>query len=437
MEKQQQLAVNGQAVYQADFNTMGESAGLADDRVFAELVRLAPYNGAVVKGIIPFSNNTITGTLQQTVSPNSSTGSVLVRPFRAFVGSRTSVSSNPLKNWRDIRSGVFAQSSDGVNLGYKAPITANSSGNPRWDLVYASVVPDAPGDSAPRKIKDPSSQAISSSSQVLNLVCAVTVAVAAGTPGASPNLPATPSDGGGAYIIPLAYVRVPNGFGGSSAVQNVDILDAQPTVTGCPPMGIAMRPANSLYTAGGSTLTNARVQTWGSAGTRPSSFLPPDMTGGESLIVPLDLTDASQSNWSHADGVVVDNSRDWRWRFFRWSLYMQTGVKLASDSNGSFDSASVPCGGKTDVSDPDKMMVGLGQSFTRDSAIVTSISSDPDPYHTVAYVDQASDASLPSGSGFGLFVRWTDGALVFKSLTNSPLRSVFIWVDASAPMANF
>ena len=47
MEDRYQHSENGRSVLQADLNAIGEASALADDRVFAELLRLLPFNGTV------------------------------------------------------------------------------------------------------------------------------------------------------------------------------------------------------------------------------------------------------------------------------------------------------------------------------------------------------------------------------------------------------
>ena len=433
MEKQQQLASNGQAVYQADINVLGESGGLADDRTLAEFIRIKPFDGSnVTKAVFPYG---VRGDKTATVCPNGATGSVLVMPFRAFIGSTTGVGTDAKKNWRDIRSGVFAVSTSGTALGLKVTFVANSSGNPRWDLIYATVTPNTAGDVGARKTKDPTTQAVTSPSVTLNLVCAVSVTVSAGTPGASPALPSVPSDGGGSYIVPLAYVRIPNGFTATSTVSSRDILDAEPVALVHRSTGVAtLGPAAQVFKPGGVALTAAQIATWGSTGTRPGWFLPPDMMGGDGCLIPLDMFDASQANWNFADGAVVDDSRDWRNRMFKWQLHYSAN-KFASDpTNGG--TVAVPAGYVNSGGSTKNLVSGLGQSFLADSSH-TAIPGGP--WATVAYIDSTivGTSNLPSGSGFGLFVDLATGNLILKALGTSPGVRALLWIEASAPMPNY
>src|SRR5262245_59795698 len=101
----------GQAVSTGDLVTMAENAGLADDHVLAELLRLPPFDGTTVaKAIIPFG---IEGPQGAGFVPNrqivqgsgAADGKIRVLPFRAIIGSRDEiVVGGEKKTWRDIRS---------------------------------------------------------------------------------------------------------------------------------------------------------------------------------------------------------------------------------------------------------------------------------------------------------------------------------------------
>ncbi len=114
-EPQFQLVDNGQEVQQADFDLLGQTSGLADDRVLAEFLRFPPYTGTVVKAIYPYG--TSTSASAATVSaPGTASGSVLINPFRAIVGSRTAAATDALKSWRDVRSGVLVGGGGSIKM---------------------------------------------------------------------------------------------------------------------------------------------------------------------------------------------------------------------------------------------------------------------------------------------------------------------------------
>ncbi len=127
--------------------------------MLAEALRLAPNQGAVSRAIFPYGWS---GDNSGTVTPTTAAdGSVYIAPFRAVIGSRTNVSTDGLKSWRDIRSAVFVAGADPTTptpvtaLAVKQALAANSSGLDRWDLIYAAVTPDANANSVQRAVKNP------------------------------------------------------------------------------------------------------------------------------------------------------------------------------------------------------------------------------------------------------------------------------------------
>src|ERR1700736_4514807 len=198
------LSVSGQELQKDDVNLVAKEAALADDRVLAELLRLAPFDGArVTKAIVPFGH---TGASGPTVAPNGAARSVLVSPFRAVIGSRTPVQAGAKDTWRDIRSAIYTGSP--TSLTGTVAFAPNASPNSRWDLVYAAVAVDANGASLPRFAKDAATKVVNLQTLVTTLTNPVTVGVVPGTPAPSPIAPAVPNDAGGTFYIPLSLVHI-------------------------------------------------------------------------------------------------------------------------------------------------------------------------------------------------------------------------------------
>jgi len=415
VEERFQLLNNGQSVLQADFNTLGEVSGLADDRLLAELFRLQPYDGATVRrAILPYRHEGSGAT--GLVTTNGASGSVLVNPFRAMIGSRTAVATNAKKNWRDIRSAIGVGS---TTLGQSVSLTANASGNPRWDLVWAAVAIDANSASVTRKVKDPTTKVITSSSVVTTLVTTVTLGSTAGTPAASPAWPAVPADSGSTYYVPLAYVRVPNGFGAGSTVAATDIATVAP-VLGMPGSG-GVQVADQSYVSGSATLTAAQIQTWGSTGTRPQMFMPSTMIGAASLLVPLNLTSPS-----HANGDTID-SRDWRNRISRFIVQVgNAGTQYFPWQNNA---AVMPNAEPVDITGvtSNAVLCGVGQSFVNDSLFSKKM---------VAYANGSLIETMADGTYVGLYVDTADSGKLKVYITGSPACLLFFWIDFSAPFEN-
>ncbi len=433
METQFQLTVNGQSILQADINTLGESA-LADDRMLADFLRLAPYAGGDVdKAIYPYTE---AGDLNSTVCINArGNGSVDVRPFRAFVGSRAatgaSVALNKV-NWRDIRSGIWVGDGGATADGHSqwVVLAANATGNPRWDTVYAIVTPDY--DSAPeiRRVKDPTTEVITPASLVTTLTTRVQVAVVTGTAGASPVLPTIPTDGAGSYYIALAHVYVPTGFGAASnvAVQSLAPVAPMQTISPATTGARTIRPANK---------NNVVDPTKWTGILHPATFLPTDTIGSESLIVQLDLSSASSANWSHATTGVVDDSRDWRNCLFKWTAF---AVNIAVDATASFAAqysptptpyALVPSFGYTSEAGV-SCAVGGGQSFVAEAttnSIVAAITNA-----TIAA--NKNMTGLPVDATILIYCDQADSGKLKVLISGTPRAKVVFFIEAFGPVAS-
>ena len=414
---------NGQEVEQSDLNLMSDSGGLADDHVLAELLRLAPFSaGPVAKAILPFGSSA-------TIAPAGATGSVTVNPFRAVVGTRdTAANIGPLKNWNDLRSAIFT----GPNgLSMQQALQANGGAQPRWDLLYAQLQVDAPGQQVSRYRKDPSSEQVTVVQVAKSLVQAISVNVVQGTVG-GPK-PQLPPDGGGTFFFPLVNVRVPANFGSLSTVAPTDIEELAPYV----PLALAtgasvLVPANHQYKEGGTVLSSQNFG-WGSGGARPGPVMPPTMSGCESRLIAIDVQAAASANWSHQHESVVDDSRDWRNRVFRWFAIVNPSAPALFpwDHAGAVPARVVAATGA--AASGGWMAFGFGQSFVPDGQVmcVPPLSLN---FPVVAQVN-ALNATLPASDYVALAVDPQSGALkVF--ISGVPGVRAFFWIDASGQYPN-
>ncbi|HEU4729981.1 MAG TPA: hypothetical protein VFT22_18920 [Kofleriaceae bacterium] len=424
MEPKYQMLNNGQEVQQADLNTLGDSSGLADDRTLAELVRLVGVDGSsnIARGIMPYGVTIpgFAGALPPNfgvIAPNGGTGSVKVYPFRAFVGSRTIVGTDAKANWRDSRSTIAIAAATAFQ---PVTIPANASGNPRWDLVYATITPDANGATFSRFVKDPTTGAEGAQNLVTTLVTTVALGETTGLPGVNPGFPATPSDGGGSYVIPLAYVRVPNGFGAGSTVGVNDIFEVAPIVSLAPASGGArVGPANGLNTAAGSL--QARTP-WPASGNRTGPYLPSTMVGCESRFFGIDLLSATKSINS---GDIIDSSIDWRFRAFRWFATAQNNALTKFAYDPSHAGTNIVLDDFSTIALGNQTTFGFGQSFLVDAA--------PEAY--VAFLVNARMTQIAAATNIRISVDMTTGALkVFYS--GAPAVMLFIWIDATGSFPN-
>jgi hypothetical protein len=418
-----QLMTNGQEVEQSDINALSDAGGLADDKVLAELLRLAPFSGSgVAKAILPFGTSA-------TVAPAGASGSVTISPFRAVVGTRDTVGNiGSLKNWNDLRSAIFT----GPNaLSFSQLLQSNTAAQARWDLIYAQLQVDAPGAQVSRYRKDPSTEQVTVVQVAKSLVQSISVAVLSGQPGgAKPQLP---PDGGGTYFFPLANVRIPANFGPLSTVAPTDIEELAPYVPLALTTGASVLvPANHQYKEGGTVLSSAAFA-WGSGGPRPGPVMPPTMSGCEGRLIAIDAQAAASANWSHQSGSVVDDSRDWRNRVFRWLAIVNPSAQAIFpwDHGGSPPSRAIGATGA--AAQGGWMAFGFGQSFAPDGQILCvpplSINAP-----VAAQVTQGN-AGLPQSTYVALAVDPSSGALkVF--ISGVPGVRAFFWLEASGQFPN-
>ncbi len=450
-EKSVELTQVGQEVQRGDGNLAFATAGLADDRVLAEILRLAPFDGTTIyKAVIGYTS-TVSGGLtpmrQPVVVPSGSAdGKIHVNPFRAVVGSRSTVTVGPspnpttdpiiLANWRDVRSGIFVAPSGTTTLYQAILIAANASGNPRWDLVYATVAVDADQNTVSRRVKNPSTGAISTPSVPQYFTSPVTITVLQGTPGATPTLPALPADSAGNYNIPLTYVRVPNGFSASSTIAGTDLRTSV--------NGTGATPVSSYRSMGGDTVVEPATGNndatgtyaisgdfaWNAAtGPRPGPFMPNDWVGGKQILADLDLSNASSAHWSHQSLSVVDASIDWRNRRFRIDVYTCTaaaGHKFDHDPSGS--TIRIPWSRV----DGTTFSTNMGNSMAHDNTVTdggadTSLISDQ---------TNSNNTSIASGGEVSLYVNQVTGALKVFIGATAPTCRIQFWITATGQFPN-
>lgn len=447
MERKYFHSTNGQELEQSDLNLIAEDAALADDRVLAELFRLKPFDSTSMstptKGLLPFTQETLGGGFG-IIAGNGATGSVIVLPFRAFVGANVTASSDPKANWRDIRTVVFVGTNTSpatTPQSQTVTLSSNSSGFARWDLIYVRVDVDADETGVTRYIKS-AGPPVTETPTTVAVVKATTALVSkvTGTPSATPDVPTIPSDSGSTYYIPIAYVRVPDGFNSTSVViGETDIAECGPIIKLNRAVGVVTaKPATSQYRFGGAAIPVGVYRNWGATGSRPAVFMPPSMTGEEVLYIALDLSDASSVNWSHQDGSTVDDG-NWLNRVFTWTATVSgvggTNDKIPWDLTAGaispgdwWDGRGYPSGAQ-DITDIQGYTFGFGQSFL-----------DSSGGSNLAYVCKldrfSTDNQIANPGNVQIYVDLNDNKLKFTSAGSTPLCRVFIRLCASAPYNN-
>jgi hypothetical protein len=294
------LPVNGMGAQETDINLWAKNAALADDRVLAELLRLAPFTaGTPTKAVTPYG---VQGASAIVVPSGSSDATVRVRPFRAIVGSRDTIANIGHKdNWRDIRSALHVPNS--ASGQWRDVQLSATAANNRWDLIWARMDVDVGSGTVSRLVKNPSTGLGEPALAVVSRLCEVSIGVTEGAEAGSPTGPALPSDSGDAYYLPLAYVYLTHPHTLIAAVGDKAIYEVAPVVTQ-QTGALGVRPFSGSSDPSG----------WASAtawdGVRSRRYVPSSMAGGVSRFGNL----GALPNGTH----VLDSSVDWRKRFVRW-----------------------------------------------------------------------------------------------------------------------
>jgi hypothetical protein len=436
METKFKIQENGQEVRTTDIESVSTNAARADDRVLQELFRLVPYNSAgPTKYVWTYGVDTWAAqngdNSTALVHPDPSAGRLRVRAFRAAVSS-LDTSSN-LERVRGIRSGYHLP---GSTSGFTVQsLTANGSSDPRWTLLFAALTPDTNGDTATVLKQSVSSGTVSPVSVVLNTKTTVTLDTVNGTPAASPTYPTIPADAAGVYYIPLAYILIPGSFNSATILDPSAIYEVAPVVTlNTAVGGLSSRPANQQWAEGGTVDTNQSGSDAAASTYRPGAYLPSTMVGAEERVI---LIQNHLPPLSHSDGDVVDDSCDWRFRYFEWTATAETGNTVASafpsDRNVT-GTNFVSSAWNADIGVT--TAVGVGQSFVDDTT-KGAIFSVSDGNGAACVLRGTYLSKIGGGSDYVmLYVRDTDGALVVK-FSGTPDAQIKIRLRATAPYSNY
>lgn len=377
MQKQYFLTSSGQEVQFDDVNLLGQVSALADDVALSALLRVAGPSGSnPVRAVLPTYTRGASDNSLGTVS--SGTGGVTVNPFWAIVGARTAGAPT------DIRSACLA-AAQAVPL----PSQLAGAGTYRLDLVYATLYVDQNTTAVQRFKKDPTTGAVTSSNLPITKYSYVSVSSVTGVAGVSATVPALPSDPVGGFNIPLAIVRLENGFSGASVVTVDKIMDVSPAVM----LMDQCAPANGVAKSGSPY--------W--AGTSKSKYFVAASSIGESKVWGVLDTSIGALN-----GVVLDDSIDWRKRLVE--IRTQTG---AAGEETAWHSPS------TSTALPATAIPTVTQSHT--------------------FINGTTDKvifTLTNGGGtLTIYVDHATGALK-TGVTGAPNVSLFFWLSATAQLRN-
>ncbi len=423
MQNLYEAPVDGIEVQRADLNTIAKEASLAEDRVFNELTR-PTYNsvGNVDKKIFPYGlrRADLYGTYTQHQGVLSPTGAanatVHIRPFRAVLGMRTS-DTNP-DGARSTHVEAFTTS-----MQFAATVSSN-----RWDLVYARVNVDAAEPDANRYVKEASGN-IGVQSVSLFKKTSITINKVQGVEASNPTRPSLPTDVGNSYYIPLGYVLVQHPHTLTSIIAANQIQECAP-IAGIAPAagGCDVQPCDYASRAAVSGGNTGIPNDWTPANGRPREYLPTTMVGKVERFIALDFLGGHASLPLNAD-TILDESIDWRRRFFKTTVCAYANGRIASVGNlAAVNTLPQPAG-----YDPTEAVTFMGQSMTNSLSAAYTI---PGGIGRVATLTDSGVTLMASGSLIVLYVDSTSGALKVDVGSTNPTCILFLWIDATGPYSN-
>jgi hypothetical protein len=268
------------------------------------------------------------------------------------------------------------------------------------------------------------------------------VAVVQGTPAASPSLPVLPADTAPTtYYVPLAWVRVPNGFGAGSTVNAQDIRSGVLAHDGSSPVssfvdlssGFRVRPATGNNDTSGTYAKHGAFGWSPSSSVRPGPFLPPDFVGGHVVMVEIDASDPSSANWSHQSGDVVDYSIDWRQRMAMVSVMTAQTLHFGNDPTGGSSRLPTPVTNPGPAGGSFAQETQMANTFGQD-AIMNAFSVNGAALY---YGTHASNASIASGATIALYADMADGSLKFYCGATAPGVRLFAMLLTSGQFPNY
>lgn len=403
---------NGIGVQTSDIATLADNAALADDRILAELIRPKHFLGTVQKMILPSARSGrvttqyITGSAV-VIPSGAATSTTFVRGFRAIVGIQHTITElgSTLAGWRDIRSAIHSGGSSTANV---TVVTHDATAsNHRWDLIWARVDLDVDLDPVQRYVKS-GGGVVSSQNVTPYKVNTLTIGVTKGAESASPTRPALPTDvEDNSYYFPLAYVLLQHPHTLTDAITAEMIWEVAPVIGLGEAMGVsALRPASGASDPGGYAES---IEPWSPSG-RSGLHIPSTMVGGATrffsvLGLPVGTT-------------VLDDSIDWRRRWFKWLAQASSGVNTLGPGYAV----------------PTRKEGGLSNSIPdapSSGTVVRLLADDAGIANSALILPTASSADLTISvnASTGALEAVNDGATPFG-------HNVFLWIEATGAWDN-
>lgn len=272
----------GEALTATELQRMADDAASADDRVFADLMPPTKLDVSYVKGVYPLSAESFTNNNRLLVVPGSA-GKAKVLAARYVVGG--------LATTPDVGDVLLsAKKNSDTTAGFVAPSVST-----RIDVVY--VVLQRSTTTASRKVKDPSTGAVTTQVLTVAKPPTVTIGVVTGIEGG--GVPTIPADTSSAWYFKLAEITFTTGWAGT-------VLQSQ-IVQAFAGGFIPVERVRSFQHSTGFVVNSTGL----GAGTTKI-----DERFGVKITKVIPVTHAS----AHANWATIDSSIDWRKRLVRVSI---------------------------------------------------------------------------------------------------------------------
>jgi hypothetical protein len=195
--------------------------------------------------------------------------------------------------------------------------------------------------------------------------------------------------------------------------------------------GVMSRPAAAMGSP--SYYSGTQIAAWANGSARPTTVtLAASMIGGERLFAFVDCKDATAANWPFASGSVIDDTRDWRKRYWKWSLSANGAGGATFPHEPGASTSLIPSA--TNSIAASGFVEGHAQSFVDDSA---TLSGAPASSSIIAYATHSTLATLNTGSTFAIYVDQSTGNLkLYASSSPSPTSKFFVEIWATSQLPN-
>jgi hypothetical protein len=159
------------------------------------------------------------------------------------------------------------------------------------------------------------------------------------------------------------------------------------------------------------------------------------MQGGVARVLAFQVGLAPES---HVDGSIADDSIDWRFRYFKWTVAVRGGATSASGFASDRQATGAHlCPSAIFSVLGAEVTTGMGQSFVNDTALGVAWTAAPvNPVGAAVYLNLTTVSALGAANSFAMLFVDTSGRLIFKM--QAPVSAqILVWLEATAPYSNY